>query len=737
MARKKRGYAAIRLFFSLTVAFLIPVIALYFIYSFSITSMIRNAVVDIISTDMQASVNRIDSKIKNLENTVTFFQRGNGYQGYLERGFDNDLYGNSALTSIISDVYYIFILSEIADDFVVAIHDYDTMFAASGMHTTVNYLTNCFVTDEYSIEDQMNLIFNSRETEVIHLDNLKTNKGSGEHLVFVFPILQKTGEKKATAVFSVPIKNLTSLLPSKNLDFGVKTVVTGGEGNVIFSQNITKDETSEFLSQNRDDSAKIGNEEYTMLSCESDSTGWLYTYLIPKDNSLVNEAFKINRIFTIYLGSILIIGCALIYAFLHINYKPIRDLADMTRDIIKEEDETPNELKNIESAIRSLKNRVEADIEEIRKNRVFRLLNGNYSSLKEFNEDCEQIDISFVGDYFYVSIFQLDGGNSSKNLKCEAEIKEVFSDGGECQTLVSGDKIIVVHSSVLPDMPDIERFYTALGVLHDNHNLMAVAGIGRPHKGTETIDKSYIQAIESLEFRHIAGSGKVIHYNQVMEYYFQNGIYPSTELEKLKSSVNSLDFDEIVHGIDTIINILENSETSLLNAKSITFDVLKIFFSSKSITKNGSFRLQTMMSTLANESMRFNFVGMVRSIREDIGTILASTDSVNDEDKELLERMIVYIKENCCKPDFSVQKLSDEFKIGSGPAGRFFKEKMGIGLLEYVIELRMEKAKELLRSSNLAVKEISYEVGYYNVPSFIRRFKDHEGVTPNEYRFKS
>ena len=61
---------------------------------------------------------------------------------------------------------------------------------------------------------------------------------------------------------------------------------------------------------------------------------------------------------------------------------------------------------------------------------------------------------------------------------------------------------------------------------------------------------------------------------------------------------------------------------------------------------------------------------------------------------------------------------------------------MQCNMLDYLIDLRMKLAKELLRTTTLPLKDISEQVGYYNVSSFIRRFKTHEGITPNSYRFQ-
>ena len=55
---------------------------------------------------------------------------------------------------------------------------------------------------------------------------------------------------------------------------------------------------------------------------------------------------------------------------------------------------------------------------------------------------------------------------------------------------------------------------------------------------------------------------------------------------------------------------------------------------------------------------------------------------------------------------------------------------------EYLIYLRMEKAKEFLDSTNMTIKEIGIAVGYYDESAFFRRFKRYAGMTPGQYREK-
>jgi YesN/AraC family two-component response regulator len=61
---------------------------------------------------------------------------------------------------------------------------------------------------------------------------------------------------------------------------------------------------------------------------------------------------------------------------------------------------------------------------------------------------------------------------------------------------------------------------------------------------------------------------------------------------------------------------------------------------------------------------------------------------------------------------------------------------MGIGPLEYLQLLRIEKAKKLLMDNSKSLKEIMEKVGFVNEVSLIRVFKKYEGITPGLYRKK-
>ncbi|MFT6047135.1 MAG: transcriptional regulator GlxA family with amidase domain [Arenicella sp.] len=65
---------------------------------------------------------------------------------------------------------------------------------------------------------------------------------------------------------------------------------------------------------------------------------------------------------------------------------------------------------------------------------------------------------------------------------------------------------------------------------------------------------------------------------------------------------------------------------------------------------------------------------------------------------------------------------------------RRFKLATNMTPVQYLQNRRLEAAKELLRTSNLSIKEISYRVGYIDVSYFTKLFKAFASITPRKYR---
>ena len=74
------------------------------------------------------------------------------------------------------------------------------------------------------------------------------------------------------------------------------------------------------------------------------------------------------------------------------------------------------------------------------------------------------------------------------------------------------------------------------------------------------------------------------------------------------------------------------------------------------------------------------------------------------------------------------------FNINTSYLGQLFKNETGEMFTNYLNQVRIEKARELLLKTNLKINEITEKVGYLNQSHFFRNFKKLTGVSPAEYK---
>ena len=101
-------------------------------------------------------------------------------------------------------------------------------------------------------------------------------------------------------------------------------------------------------------------------------------------------------------------------------------------------------------------------------------------------------------------------------------------------------------------------------------------------------------------------------------------------------------------------------------------------------------------------------------------------------DRRLLV-VLELINENI-RRQLMIRELATIVNLSPGRLAHLFKSEVGVSPQRYANSVRLEKAKELLESSLLSVKEISSEIGFPNVSTFCRGFKVRYGTTPREYR---
>ncbi|WP_036667957.1 helix-turn-helix domain-containing protein [Paenibacillus sp. HW567] len=93
-----------------------------------------------------------------------------------------------------------------------------------------------------------------------------------------------------------------------------------------------------------------------------------------------------------------------------------------------------------------------------------------------------------------------------------------------------------------------------------------------------------------------------------------------------------------------------------------------------------------------------------------------------------------YIEENYVNSDLSLNHLSERFRISGKYASYLFKEEFNMKFVDFLAELRVSKAKELLDRTADSIQDIAIQVGYANAITFGRVFKRVTGMTPGDHR---
>ncbi|MGF9696864.1 response regulator transcription factor [Paenibacillus sp. MABNR03] len=109
--------------------------------------------------------------------------------------------------------------------------------------------------------------------------------------------------------------------------------------------------------------------------------------------------------------------------------------------------------------------------------------------------------------------------------------------------------------------------------------------------------------------------------------------------------------------------------------------------------------------------------------------------SSNEQERAnaVIHSLCTYITEHL-EEDLSLVRLAELYHFNPSYLSRFFKQEMGINLSEFIDELRIRRAKDLLRNADLMVREVALQVGYEAAHSFTRFFKKVTGMTPQEFR---
>lgn len=101
-------------------------------------------------------------------------------------------------------------------------------------------------------------------------------------------------------------------------------------------------------------------------------------------------------------------------------------------------------------------------------------------------------------------------------------------------------------------------------------------------------------------------------------------------------------------------------------------------------------------------------------------------------DTEMFNRVTAYLEFNLCK-HITLEQICRDNLIGRSQLQKLFHDRTGKGVIEYFSIMKVDAAKQLIRTGHMNFTQISQQLGYSSIHYFSRQFKKLVGMTPSEY----
>lgn len=150
--------------------------------------------------------------------------------------------------------------------------------------------------------------------------------------------------------------------------------------------------------------------------------------------------------------------------------------------------------------------------------------------------------------------------------------------------------------------------------------------------------------------------------------------------------------------------------------------------------KSSLFNYMNITATIGVSSLTNGYENINNIYKEAENSARLKVQSKEKKYSHVIQRALKYIKSKYHDPDLALKDVSSHVELSDNYFSVLFSNEVGISFKEHLINLRVNKAKELITDSNLKIYEICEEVGYKNVEHFSRIFKKVTGLSPNGFK---
>lgn len=115
-----------------------------------------------------------------------------------------------------------------------------------------------------------------------------------------------------------------------------------------------------------------------------------------------------------------------------------------------------------------------------------------------------------------------------------------------------------------------------------------------------------------------------------------------------------------------------------------------------------------------------------------ISAELCQVKATQTQDEKFINNLQEFINKHLSDPELSIEMLSGELGLSRAQLFRKVKAKLGVSPVDLIRQIRMQKAQQMFRRTDLSVSEVAYSVGFSSSSYFSKCYKDYFGVAPKQ-----
>lgn len=343
---------------------------------------------------------------------------------------------------------------------------------------------------------------------------------------------------------------------------------------------------------------------------------------------------------------------------------------------------------------------------------------------------------------YQVLLLQLDHSNQEEEQLLQFAITEIVKEyflkypNMVIFSNFKGQTVLVLTGSstnVYSDAPLFSLLQEAKELIQKRLNVTVTVGIGNPVHYKKDVHLSFKEATDALEYRFLMGINQIIFIGDLEK----RKVSLSIALELEKKLLFTIKMGTIQQTHDLIEAIFSAwGKADVGTCKWYVTELIIMINKTFSELDVDAMELWGDPHQLLNDLHQHKTLYQIKDLLTEI--CQKANVLINEKRKHSTRALIaqakMFIENNYGDIDLSLGRVCEELHVSPSYFSLIFKKETQNTFVEFLTKVRLEKAKKLLKTSDLKNYEIAEKIGFTDPQYFSTVFKKHVGVTPTEYR---